>query len=243
MIEAVDLVKSFGGLAAVDGVSFKVERGEVVGFLGPNGAGKSTTMRMLTGCLLPDRGTASIHGCDVRRNRRAAQALIGYLPEAAGLYPHLRVGEFLTYCGEARGLGGKALRRRIGELAERIELGPALSKQMSALSKGWRQRTWLAQALLHDPSVLVMDEPTDGLDPNQKDLVRRLIQEVSPSKAIILSTHQLEEAQEMCGRVIVIAAGKLVANEPIDGLTDDSGRLAPAFRRLTTTSQGSADDA
>lgn len=233
MIKAENLSMRFGARLAVRDVSFQVTRGEVVGFLGPNGAGKSTTMRMLTGCLEPQAGTAEICGYDIRSARRKAQSSIGYLPEAAGSYPHLRVGEFLTYCAEARGLGGAAARKAIREVAEEIHLQSALDTTMSALSKGWRQRAWLAQALLHDPPVLILDEPTDGLDPIQKELVRRLIRGLAARKAVLLSTHILEEAEEVCSRVIVIRDGAIVADQPTAQLVDKAGRLTPAFHRLT----------
>ncbi len=240
MIEARDLCMTFGGRPAVDGVSFTVETGSVVGFLGPNGAGKSTTMRLLAGYLSPVSGTAAICGHDVVRDRRLAQACFGYLPEAAGGFPNLTVGEFLAFCGEARGINGARLAAAVAKVCERIDLGEALHIPMRELSKGWRQRAWFAQAILHNPPVLILDEPTDGLDPNQKEHVRDLIRAVAPTTAILISTHILEEAEEICTRAIVIADGRIVADDTPAGLADARGRLAGAFRDLTAR-PGSAD--
>ncbi|MGI9382311.1 MAG: ABC transporter ATP-binding protein, partial [Methyloligellaceae bacterium] len=175
MIEARKLSKAFGGHPAVEDVSFEIARGTVVGFLGPNGAGKSTTMRLLTGYLRPDRGEARIAGHDVGTETARARACLGYLPEAAAGFPNLTVREFLIYCAECRGLWGAARDAAIDRVSEEIQLGPALSQRMRTLSKGWRQRAWFAQAILHDPPVLIFDEPTDGLDPNQKAHVRDFI--------------------------------------------------------------------
>lgn len=233
MIEARQLSMHFGGRLVVDGISFTVEPGTVAGFLGPNGAGKTTTMRLLTGFLRPVSGTALICGHDIGRAPRAAQACFGYLPEAATGFPNLTVREFLTYCGEARGVRGGALKAAIDRVCGRIALGPALETRMKELSKGWRQRAWLAQAIVHDPPVLIMDEPTDGLDPNQKLQVRQLIRAVAPEKAILLSTHILEEAEEVCNRAIIIAGGRVVADDAPASLADRRGRLGEAFHRLT----------
>ena len=233
MIEAEYLAKRFGSVVAVNDISFQISPGEVVGFLGANGAGKSTTMRLLTGYLKADAGTARIGGHDIKRETHAAQSKIGYLPEAASGFPQLTVGEFLEFCGEARGIWGKDLIKAIDRAAARVELRPALDEKMVVLSKGWRQRAWLAQALLHDPPVLILDEPTDGLDPGQKDKTRAMIREVATEKAIILSSHILEEAEELCDRVIIIALGRIVSDQPTIELVDERGRLAPAFRRLT----------
>lgn len=239
MIKATNLQKTFGGVTAVDGVSLSLDRG-VAGFLGPNGAGKSTTMRMLAGYLVADAGQASIGGHDIVSDRQAAQALIGYLPEAAGGFANLTVREFLIYCGECRSLWGPALTQAIDSASEMVDVTSALDRKMMALSKGWRQRAWFAQALLHDPPVLIMDEPTDGLDPNQKDHMRTLIRSLAPTKTILLSTHILEEAEEICDRAIIIANGKIVADDVPAALVDERGRLATAFRRLTGT-HGSGD--
>ena len=232
MIEALDLVKRFGDVTATDRVSFRIERGQVVGFLGLNGAGKSTTMRLLAGALAPDSGTARICGHDMLRDRRAGQACLGYLPEAAGGFAQLTAREFLTFCGESRGLGRARLAEAIARAADAAHLGPSLDRQMKTLSKGWRQRAWFAQSILHDPPVLILDEPTDGLDPRQKDHVRDLIRAAARDKAIIISTHILEEAEEVCDRAVIIAGGRIIADRPCHDLADESGRLADAFRRL-----------
>jgi ABC-2 type transport system ATP-binding protein len=235
MIEARDLEMRFGARTAVRGVSFAVEPGQVVGFLGPNGAGKSTTMRMLTGFLRPAAGSAWICGHDIQAGRLAAQRCLGYLPEAAGGFSHLTVREFLTFCGEARGLAGADLRTAIERVCGAVDLGPALGLKLGVLSKGWRQRAWLAQALLHDPPVLILDEPTDGLDPTQKQHARDLIRRVAADKAILLSTHILEEAEEICQRAIIIAEGRIVADAATADLLDPQGRLTAAFHRLTAS--------
>jgi ABC-2 type transport system ATP-binding protein len=238
MIEARQLSMRFGDRLAVDDVSFTVATGSVVGFLGPNGAGKSTTMRLLAGFLTAVSGSAAIGGHDVARDRRAAQACLGYLPEAAAGFPNLTVREFLIFCAEARGLRGRAARDAIAVTAERIVLAPALDRTMKELSKGWRQRAWLAQAILHDPPALILDEPTDGLDPNQKRVVRDYIRAVAPTKAILLSTHILEEAEEVCTRAIIVRAGRIVADDHPAALADAHGRLASTFERLTAGAPG-----
>lgn len=232
MIEARNLTKRFGTLTAVDDISFAITAGEVVGFLGPNGAGKSTTMRMLTGFLDADSGSARICGFDMAAARREGQFCLGYLPEAAGGYPHLTVREFLVYCGESRKIFGQKLRAAISNVCAMIDLESALDKPMKTLSKGWRQRAWLAQAILHNPPVLILDEPTDGLDPIQKEQVRTLIHSIAPKKAIILSTHILEEAEVICTRAVIVANGRVVADDTPQNLADDKGRMAKAFNRL-----------
>jgi ABC-2 type transport system ATP-binding protein len=232
MIEAKNLTKRFGGLVAVDDVSFSITAGDIVGFLGPNGAGKSTTMRLLTGFLDADNGSVKICHHDIDTERCAAQACLGYLPEAAGGFPHLTVREFLSFCGESRGICGTSLADAIDRTCVLVDLGAALDKPLKSLSKGWRQRAWLAQAILHDPPVLILDEPTDGLDPIQKEKVRDLIRSVAVDKAIILSTHILEEAEEVCTRAIVITGGRIVADDTPKNLADDKGRIANTFRRL-----------
>jgi len=239
MIDVQSLTAKYADRTVVDELSFNLPAGAVVGFLGPNGAGKSTSMRMLCGNLSPHHGTALILGHDIIRNRRAAQALVGYLPEAARGFNDLCVSEFLTFCAEARGLRGKHLRERMSHVSEQIELGAAMSTSLNELSKGWRQRVWFAQALLHDPPVLILDEPTDGLDPNQKRRIRTLIRELASEKTILLSTHILEEAEELCQRTIIINKGRIVADSPTADLTDPQGRLSQAFYQLT----GDDDDA
>jgi len=230
MIRIENLVKAFGAKRAVDGVSFAVERGEVLGFLGPNGAGKSTTMRMITGFIPPTSGKVTVGGHDVAEDPLEAKRLIGYLPEAAPSYPDMTVLGFLAFAAEMRGLDGEARKRAIGRAVERCFLASVLHQSIDTLSKGYKHRTCLAQALIHDPDVLILDEPTDGLDPNQKYEMRNLIRELGKSKAIIFSTHILEEVDAACTRAIIIDRGRIVAS----GTPDELGRpLDEVFRRLT----------
>jgi ABC-2 type transport system ATP-binding protein len=230
MIKIENLVKAFGAKRAVDGVSFAVERGEVLGFLGPNGAGKSTTMRMITGFIPPTSGKVTVGGHDVAEAPLEAKRLIGYLPEAAPSYPDMTVQGFLSFAAEMRGLDGDARKRAIGRAVERCFLASVLHQSIDTLSKGYKHRTCLAQALIHDPDVLILDEPTDGLDPNQKYEMRNLIRELGKSKAIIFSTHILEEVDTACTRAIIIDRGRIVAS----GTPDELGRpLDEVFRRLT----------
>ena len=230
MIRIENLVKAFGAKRAVDGVSFAVERGEVLGFLGPNGAGKSTTMRMITGFIPPTSGKVTVGGHDVAEAPLEAKRLIGYLPEAAPSYPDMTVQGFLSFAAEMRGLDGAARRKAVGGAVERCFLSSVLHQSIDTLSKGYKHRTCLAQALIHDPDVLILDEPTDGLDPNQKYEMRNLIRELGKSKAIIFSTHILEEVDAACTRAIIIDRGRIVAS----GTPDELGRpLDEVFRRLT----------
>jgi ABC-2 type transport system ATP-binding protein len=212
MIKIESLVKAFGAKRAVDGVSFEVARGEVLGFLGPNGAGKSTTMRMITGFIPPSSGRVSVGGHDVAESPLEAKRLIGYLPEAAPSYPDMTVEGFLGFAAEMRGLAGAARRNAIGRVVDLCFLQSVLGQSIDTLSKGYRHRTCLAQALIHDPEVLILDEPTDGLDPNQKHEVRNLIRELGRSKAVVFSTHILEEVDAACTRAIIIDRGRIVAN-------------------------------
>ncbi|HXU40938.1 MAG TPA: ATP-binding cassette domain-containing protein [Burkholderiales bacterium] len=212
MIKIENLVKTFGAKRAVDGISFSVERGEVLGFLGPNGAGKSTTMRMVTGFMPPTSGKVSIGGHDVAESPLEAKRLIGYLPENAASYPDMTVHGFLNFTAELRGLDGAARKKAVGRAVEMCFLESVLRQSIDTLSKGYKHRTCLAQALIHDPQVLVMDEPTDGLDPNQKHEVRNLIRELGKDKAIVFSTHILEEVDAACTRAIIIDRGRIVAN-------------------------------
>ena len=212
MIKTDNLVKAFGAKRAVDGISFNVERGEVLGFLGPNGAGKSTTMRMITGFMPPTSGSVSVGGFDVVESPLEAKRLIGYLPENAAAYPDMTVQGFLDFVAELRGLEGAARKKAVGRVVELCFLHAVLHQSIDTLSKGYKHRTCLAQALVHDPDVLIMDEPTDGLDPNQKHEVRNLIRELGASKAIIFSTHILEEVDAACTRAIIIDRGRIVAN-------------------------------
>ena len=230
MIRIDNLVKTFGAKRAVDGVSFTVERGEVLGFLGPNGAGKSTTMRMVTGFMPPTSGKVTVGGFDVVQSPLEAKRLIGYLPENAAAYPDMTVQGFLEFAAEIRGLRGAARRKALHRVVDLCFLESVLGQSIDTLSKGYRHRTCLAQALIHDPQVLVMDEPTDGLDPNQKHEVRNLIREIGKTKAILFSTHILEEVDAACTRAIIIDRGRIVAS----GTPDELGRpLDEVFRRLT----------
>jgi len=212
MIEVSGLGKRFGALQAVDEVSFSVERGEVVGFLGPNGAGKSTTMKMITGFLAPSAGTAVVCGHDVRTHRQAVQACLGYLPEGAPAYGDMQVGAFLDFVGKLRGMDRARRRDRIAEMVHRLQLAEVYGRRIETLSKGFKRRVGIAQALLHDPDVLILDEPTDGLDPNQKHEMRELIRGIAGRKAIVVSTHILEEVEAVCTRAIIIAKGRVVAD-------------------------------
>lgn len=237
MIEAISLTGGLGRRAVVRGLQFSVSAGEIVAFLGANGSGKTTTMRMLAGSSLPWSGAARICGEDVVRRRRVAQSKLGYLPEAASGFGRLTAWEFLRFCAEAHGLWRERQREAIDRVVQQTDLAPAMDTPMMRLSKGWRQRVWLAQAIVHDPAVLVLDEPTDGLDPNQKLRVRGLIRELSPGRAIILSTHILEEAEELCTRAMFLAGGGIVADAAPQELADERGRLASAFHRLTCEAQ------
>ena len=232
-VELTSIRKTFGSVEAVRCLDLTIQRGSITGLLGPNGSGKTTTMRMICGYLIPDQGRVRVCGHDVATARYEAQRKLGYLPEAPSGFGRLTVNEFLTFCGEARGLSKKDLRSAIDRTCQRVNLGEALGRPMAELSKGWRQRAWLAQAILHEPQVLVLDEPTDGLDPNQKELVRALVREMKTGRTIILSTHILEEAEELCDRAVVISRGAIVENAKIDQLVDASGRLASRFRQLT----------
>ena len=232
MIQANNLTKSFDKVTAVDDISMTLKKG-VTGFLGPNGAGKSTTMRLLCGYMVPDLGSVLICSHDMVVTPQKAQACIGYLPEAAGGFNHLTVREFLLFCGESRGFWGRQLDQIIEKVAVTVVLQAALDRRIMSLSKGWRQRAWFAQALLHNPPVLILDEPTDGLDPNQKDHIRELIRQLASEKIILLSTHALEEAEEICDRVIILNNGRIVADEAPEILADERGKLATAFRQLT----------
>ena len=212
MIEVKNLVKVFGARRAVDDVTFRVEKGEVLGFLGPNGAGKSTTMRVIT-CFLPaTSGTATVNGFDINDHPVEVRQHIGYLPENAPAYTDMTVAGFLGFVGEIRGYKGAALGKRIDEVVETCYLQGVRNQSVGTLSKGYKQRVCFAQTILHNPPVLILDEPTDGLDPNQKHEVRQLITRMSAEKCIVLSTHILEEVEAICTRTIIIAKGKIVAN-------------------------------
>lgn len=212
MIRVQNLSKVFGTKKAVDGVSFTVQRGEVLGFLGPNGAGKSTTMRIITGFIPPTAGAVSVGEFDIISHPIEAKRLVGYLPENAPAYTDMTVQGFLSFCAEVRGLRGDALKRAVGRVVEMCFLESVLHQSVETLSKGYRHRTCFAQSIIHDPDVLVLDEPTDGLDPNQKHEVRQLIRRMGQNKAIIFSTHILEEVDAVCSRAIIIDRGRIVAN-------------------------------
>jgi gliding motility-associated transport system ATP-binding protein len=230
MIRIENLVKTFGAKRAVDGLSFSVERGEVVGFLGPNGSGKSTTMRMVTGYYAPTSGRVTVGGHDVVEAPLEAKRLIGYLPENAAAYSDMTVRGFLEFAAEMRGLSGAAKKKAVARSVERCFLDSVLHQSVDTLSKGYRHRTCLAQALIHEPEVLILDEPTDGLDPNQKHEIRNLIREIGKTKAVIFSTHILEEVDAACTRAIIIDRGKIVAQ----GTPDELGRpLDEVFRKIT----------
>jgi ABC-2 type transport system ATP-binding protein len=235
MLEVRELHKRFGPIHAVRGVSFKVEQGEVLGFLGPNGAGKSTSMRMITGFLPPTSGTAIVNGHDIVADPIQAKKQIGYLPENAPVYGDMTVTHFLRFTAEIRGYSGAARGRQVDAAIEKAHLDKVRHQPIGTLSKGYKQRVCFAQAILHDPPILVMDEPTDGLDPNQKHVVRTMIREMAARKVIVISTHILEEVEAICTRAIIIASGRIVANGTPAALKARSpaGRLDDVFRDLT----------
>ncbi len=223
MIEAVSLTKAYGPRIALDDVSFTVGKGEIVGFLGPNGAGKTTTMRILTGFLPATRGDARVAGFDVFESPMEVKRRVGYLPESPPLYPELTVGDYLTFIAELRGFTGRARHQRAGTVMERVGLVGWERRILGSLSKGYRQRVGLAQALLHDPPVLILDEPTSGLDPAQLVGIRDLVRSLAGTHTVILSTHILQEVEALCPRALVIAKGRLVAQ----GTLDELRALAP----------------
>lgn len=212
MIEVIEISRNFGRFQAVSNVSFQVQKSEVLGFLGPNGAGKSTTMKMLTGYLQPSSGDALICGHSVTKQSLKARAKIGYLPESAPSYGEMQVEEFLRFAGKVRGLTGEKLNSQIEKVLEDTSLQTVRKQLIETLSKGYRQRTCLAQSLLHDPPVLLLDEPTDGLDPNQKYEVRKLISQLKEDRTILVSTHILEEVEAICTRAIILSEGKIVGD-------------------------------
>ncbi len=233
MIEAVGLSKYYGQFAAIDKVSFQVHRGEVVAFLGPNGAGKSTTMKLLTGYLAPSAGVAKIAGFDMSSERLAGAAHLGYLPENGPLYPDMTPRALLSFFADARGLVGARKRQRINAVIELCDLGSVIGKPIGKLSRGYRQRVGMAQVLLHEPDVLILDEPTAGLDPNQIHEVRETIRKLGQSKTILLSTHILQEVEAMAERILFINEGRLVYDGTIAALRADGRPLEDHFRRLT----------
>lgn len=241
MIKISSLTKRFGEHVAVDNLSFEVRPGEVLGFLGPNGAGKSTTMKMLTGFLAPDGGSASICGFDIRTQTLQAQRQMGYLPEGAPCYGDMRVKGFLEFIAQVRGLSGADRRRQVDRAVEQLQLQGVLHQTIDTLSKGFKRRVGLAQAILHDPQVLILDEPTDGLDPNQKHQVRGLIQQLASdsNKIVVISTHILEEVSAVCTRAVVIARGRLLA----DGTPDELEARSRYHQAVTLLLQQPVDTA
>jgi ABC-2 type transport system ATP-binding protein len=233
MIEAIGLSKFYGPFAATQNVSFSVPRGQVAAFLGPNGAGQSTTMKLLTGFLAPSEGTAKIGGLDMSTDRIRAAEILGYLPENGPLYLEMTPSEILKFLGAARGMPVGKLAERLEFVATACSLKGVWGKPISKLSKGYRQRVGMAQALLHDPQVLILDEPTSGLDPNQTHDVRELILSLAKSKTILLSTHILQEVKAVCSRVILVHEGRVVLDGPVDDLEQGGRGMEARFRELT----------
>lgn len=236
MIQVQNLRKEFGAKVAVDNVSFTVNKGEVLGFLGPNGAGKSTSMRMVTGYFRPTSGSISVGGIDMLENPELAKRSIGYLPENAPLYSDMTVASFLGFCAEVRGITGAAKSKAIDRVLDLCFLHRVRNQSVDTLSKGYRHRTCFAQSIIHDPDVLILDEPTDGLDPNQKHEVRQLIKNMGKDKAIIFSTHILEEVDAACSRAMIIDRGKVVADgtpEQLRKLVPGAASLDEVFRSIT----------
>jgi ABC-2 type transport system ATP-binding protein len=233
MIEAVSLTKYYGEFAAIDDVSFRIASGEVVAFLGPNGAGKSTSMKLLTGYLAATKGTAKIAGHDMASDRIAGAKKLGYLPENGPLYPDMTPRSLLRFFGEARGMPRRHLNERIATVVELCSLKSVYGKPIGKLSKGYRQRVGMAQAMLHEPEVLILDEPTAGLDPNQIHGVREMLKRIGKEKTIVLSTHILQEVEAVATRVLFINEGRLVIDEKIDKFKQQSGGIEARFRELT----------
>jgi ABC-2 type transport system ATP-binding protein len=235
MIEAVDLCKHYGSFAAIDHLSFTIRRGEVVAFLGPNGAGKSTTMKVLSGYLSPTSGSARLCGVDVVKDRVRAAEKLGYLPENGPLYQEMTPRELLTFFGEARGLAAAKLAERLDFVTRECDLGELLDKPIGTCSKGQKQRVGMAQALLHDPEVLILDEPTTGLDPNQIRHVRDLVKKLGETRTVLLSTHLFQEVEAMASRVLLVSAGKLAFDgTPEQFKARGAGKMDQAFHALTT---------
>ncbi|MDT4841461.1 putative ABC transporter ATP-binding protein YxlF [compost metagenome] len=232
-IEVSGLKKVYGNQVAVNGISFSVNSGEIVGFLGPNGAGKSTTMKIITGYISATEGSVRIHGEPFGPDAIALKSRIGYLPENNPLYPEMYVSEYLHFAGSLSGLPGRVLKERVKEVIDQVGLSPEKHKKIEQLSKGYRQRVGLAQALIHDPDILVLDEPTTGLDPNQLTEIRALIKETGKNKTILLSSHIMQEVEALCHRVIIIKKGNLVTDSPLDELKSGNQSLEKTFRDLT----------
>jgi ABC-2 type transport system ATP-binding protein len=234
MIEVKDLRRSFGPVIAVDGISFNVEKGQVLGLLGPNGAGKSTAMRMLACFLPPDSGTATVCGYDILKNPIEVRKSLGYLAENVPAYPEMSVGGFLNFICDAREIKGKARKQALDRIVPMCSIESVYHQTIETLSKGYKRRVGLAQALIHDPGVLILDEPTDGLDPNQKHEVRKLINKMAKDKCIIISTHILEEVEAVCSRTIIIARGKILVDSTPEELKEKyQCSLDGVFRRIT----------
>lgn len=239
MLDLQNLRKAFGHQVAVADLSFQLSKGEVLGFLGQNGAGKSTTMRMISGVLEPDSGDAVINGYSITTQRRFAQSQIGYLPEGAPLYRDMTPLSFLRFIADAHGLSASARKLAVDRVIADARIAPVAGKQIAALSKGYRRRVGLAAALVHDPAILLLDEPTDGLDPIQKRAVRALVARMAPEKAIVISTHTLDEVPAMCSRVLVIDQGQVVADATPETLASSKpGGLEEAFIALADRREG-----
>jgi len=235
MIDVRDLRKAFGPIQAVDGVSFQARKGDVLGFLGPNGAGKSTTMKILSCFMRPDGGSASVAGHDIRLEPVQVRRKLGYLAENAPVYEEMTPGSFLNFVCDARGIDGSDRADAVDRIAKTCSIADVMHQPIGTLSKGYRRRVGLAQALIHDPPVLILDEPTDGLDPNQKHDVRTLIKRLAEKKCIVISTHILEEVDACCSRIIIIDRGKVVRDTTPDDLrSEEGGELDAIFRKLTT---------
>ncbi|HCD49883.1 MAG TPA: multidrug ABC transporter ATP-binding protein [Alphaproteobacteria bacterium] len=232
-INAENLSKAYSDKPAVSDVSFEAVSGQITGLLGANGAGKSTLIKMLAGVITPDQGDATLNGCSITANRHLAQNQIGYLPEAASGFDNLTVHEFLVFSANAHGLYGSAMHEAIENCLGMLQLGDARGELLSSLSKGWRQRAWLAQCFVHDPPIMFLDEPTDGLDPLQKIAIRSLIKSTGQSKIIIMSTHILEEAETLCDRLMIMHQGRLVETGATSDFTDKNGRLEASVTSLT----------
>ena len=237
MIEVDNLVRYFGDILAVNKVSFKVDKGEILGFIGPNGAGKSTTIRMITGYLSPSAGEVKICGKPLSENEMFCKSQIGYLPETAPLYHDMSVKSFLNFAAELRGIDGSHRREAVDTVIEKCFLGRVAHQNIGTLSKGYRQRTCFAQSVLHDPPILILDEPTDGMDPNQKYEIRKIIEGFGQEKAVMISTHILEEVEALCTRVVVMRRGEAVADESVADFKARGEKLANNFRDLTLSGE------
>ncbi|MHC4512663.1 MAG: ABC transporter ATP-binding protein [Planctomycetota bacterium] len=241
MIQVQNICKQFGSIHAVDDISFAVGRGDVLGFLGPNGAGKSTAMKILTCFLQPDSGTARVGGCDILTDPIGVRRKVGYVPENVPLYEDMSVGSFLRFVCDVRGIKGQNALSAIDRVVEQCNIRSVYHQVMETLSKGFKRRVGLAQAFLHDPEILILDEPTDGLDPNQKHDVREMIRGMAQDKCIVISTHILEEVDAVCNRAIIIAQGKVLADGTPKELAErGDGRLDVYFRELTRPQEGHA---